>query len=94
VTEPIPIQSYDQWQSFRLDVQVPSNIVAASIFLRLSPPAEGIVAADFDNLRAIEWAPPNSAYSPLYNFALLTGSGELTFSQQVLPGADAWFTIP
>jgi len=94
MTEPIRVQSYDQWQSFRFDMQAPSEAAAVQIFLRLVPPAQGIVTADFDNLRIIEWATLQTQYSPFYNFALLTGSGDLTFSQEVLPGAELWFTEP
>jgi poly-gamma-glutamate synthesis protein (capsule biosynthesis protein) len=93
-TEAVPVQSDSQWRSFRLDAQVPPDAIAVSVFLRLSPPAQGAVTADFDNLRIIEWAPQNSTFSPFYDYALLTGSGELTFTQQVLPGAEQWFTAP
>ena len=93
-TEPITVESYDQWGSFRFDAQAPADTVAVQIFLRLVPPAQGIATADFDNLRVIEWASDDATFSPLYDAALLTGSGELTFTQQVLPGAEQWFTAP
>jgi len=93
-TEPVVVESYDQWQSFRFDAKVPSNAVAVQVFLRLAPPAQGTAAADFDNLRVIEWANARAPYSPLYNYALLTGAGDLTFTQEVLPGAEQWFTAP
>jgi hypothetical protein len=64
------------------------------VYLRLPPPSEGTINADFDNLRIIEWAKPQVQFSPLYNYALLTGSGEVTFTQQILPGAEPWFTAP
>ncbi|MEP6894469.1 MAG: hypothetical protein ABI986_02560, partial [Chloroflexota bacterium] len=54
----------------------------------------GISTADFDNVHVIEWAPANTPFNILYNFAYLTGSGNLTFSQSTLPGADQWITIP
>jgi hypothetical protein len=66
--------------------------VALGLYLRLKPPDKGTASADFDNIRIIEWANRNVPYSPLYNFALLTGSGELTFTQQVLPGAESWLS--
>jgi 3-hydroxymyristoyl/3-hydroxydecanoyl-(acyl carrier protein) dehydratase len=62
--------------------------------LRLRPPDKGTASADFDNVRIIEWAGPSAPYGPLYNYALLTGSGELKFTQQVLPGAEMWLTDP
>jgi hypothetical protein len=93
-TEPIVVQSPGQWQPFRADIQAPADAVAFSVFLRLLPPVSGIVHVDFDNLRAIEWAASPARFSPQYNFALLTGPGELTFTQQVLPGGEAWFTVP
>ena len=92
MVKPIEIQSYDTWQPFRFDVQVPGNAVALGLYLRLAPPDKGTITADFDNLRIIEWASPKARYSPLYNFALLTGPGEITFMQKVLPGAQEWFT--
>ena len=93
-SEPIAVKSHDQWQSFRFDAQVPANAVAMQVFLRLVPPAQGTVTADFDNIRIIEWAKPEAQYSPLYNYALLTGSGDLTFAQKILPGAEQWINIP
>ena len=94
VTQPILAQHAGQWEAFRFDVQAPPDAVAMGIFLRLIPPADGLVHVDFDNLRVIAWASPDAAFSPLYNFALVTGPGELTFMQQILPGAESWFTIP
>ncbi len=91
---PILVESPNQWQSFRFDAQAPSEAIAVQIFLRLVPPSGGAAAADFDNIRVIEWANRNARYSPLYNYALLTGSGDVTFTQEVLPGAEQWFTIP
>jgi len=93
-TEPIPVQAEDQWQSFRFDVKAPPEAVALGIFLRLAPPTQGIATADFDNLRIIEWAPAGTSFSPFYDFARLTGTGELTFVQKILPGAEAWLTDP
>jgi len=91
-TQPIEVQSDDTWQPFRLDVQAPKDAVALGLYLRLKPPALGTVTADFDNIRIIEWASQRTPYNPLYNYALLTGSGELTFAQQILPGAEQWLT--
>jgi poly-gamma-glutamate synthesis protein (capsule biosynthesis protein) len=88
--QPIEVQSHNSWEPFRLDVQAPRGAVAAGLFLRLSPPDKGTASADFDNIRIIQWASPSSSYSPLYNYALLTGTGELTFTQQILPGAEKW----
>jgi poly-gamma-glutamate synthesis protein (capsule biosynthesis protein) len=89
-TEPIEIKAYNQWQPFRLDLQAPVDAVAVQVFLRLTPPAQGVVTADFDDLHVIEWAPAGTIYNPFYDYALLTGSGSLTFTQQVLPGAEFW----
>jgi poly-gamma-glutamate capsule biosynthesis protein CapA/YwtB (metallophosphatase superfamily) len=93
-TEPIETKAYNRWQPFRFDVQAPADAVAVQVFLRLTPPAQGITTADFDNLRVIEWAPAGSTYNPFYDHALLTGSGELTFTQQILPGAEQWLMAP
>ena len=92
--QPIEVQSYGSWQPFRLDVQVPSKAVALGLYLRLKPPDKGTVTADFDNIRIIEWANPQAQFSPLYNYALLTGSGDLTFAQDILPGAEYWLADP
>jgi poly-gamma-glutamate synthesis protein (capsule biosynthesis protein) len=91
---PIEIQAYGSWQPFRFDVHVPSQAIALGLYLRLKPPDKGTVTADFDNLRIIEWTNPKTQFSPLYNYARLTGSGELTFAQDILPGAQYWLTSP
>ena len=93
-TEPVLVESYDQWQSFRFDTQAPPNSVAVQVFLRLTPPAQGTITADFDNIRVIEWASDNAVYSPLYDHALLIGPGDITFTQEMLPGAEQWLTTP
>ena len=31
---------------------------------------------------------------PLYNYALLIGPGDLTYTQEILPGAEPWITAP
>ena len=85
--EGLKITQETAWQPFRLDMKVPSGMVGLGIYLRLSPPVSGTATADFDDLRLIEWAPEGESFSPLYDHALLTGSGELTLRQQVLPGA-------
>lgn len=92
--QPIEVQSYGNWQPFRLDVHVPNKAVALGLYLRLKPPDKGTVTADFDNIRIIEWANPRTQFSPLYNYALLTGPGDLTFAQDILPGAEYWLTSP
>jgi hypothetical protein len=89
-TEPIEVPVSDQWQSFRFDTQAPVESVALGVFLRLVPPTQGVATADFDNIRIIEWAPANTIFNPFYNYVLLTGTGELTFAQQILPGAEQW----
>ena len=91
-TLPIEVQTYGEWQPFRFDVQAPKRAVAVGLFLKLGPPDKGTATADFDNVRIIEWASPTARYSPLYNYALLRGSGEITFAQQILPGAEEWLT--
>jgi len=89
----LDIKEAGVWQPFQFNVQVPEGIAALGIFLKLSPPVTGISTADFDNIRVIEWAPPQSPFSVSYNFAYLVGSGDLTFSQAVLPGGEDWITL-
>lgn len=93
-TQPIEVQSDSNWQPFRFDVHIPSKAVALGVYLRLKPPDKGTVTADFDNIRIIEWANPRAQFSPLYNYAQLTGSGDLTLAQDILPGAEYWLTYP
>ena len=93
ILKPLNVKEFGTWQPFQLDVQVPEGIVAMEPYLKLSPPVTGISTADFDNIRVIEWAPSKTPFSVLYNFAYLTGTGDLTFSQAILPGGDAWLTI-
>ena len=93
-TKPIAVQSYGTWQPFRFDVHVPSRAIALGLYLRLKPPDKGTVTADFDDIRIIEWAHPRTQFSPLYNYALLTGSGDLTLAQDILPGAEYWLNYP
>jgi poly-gamma-glutamate synthesis protein (capsule biosynthesis protein) len=89
-TEPVNVPADGAWQPFRLDVRPPARATAVALYLRLKPPDKGTAMVDFDNLRLIQWANPSAPYSPFYNYALLTGSGELTLTQQVLPGAESW----
>jgi poly-gamma-glutamate synthesis protein (capsule biosynthesis protein) len=93
-TEPIAVSVHDQWQSFRVDTPAPPEAVALGVFMMLVPPNQGEATADIDQIRIIEWAPANTNYSPFYNYALLTGTGELTFIQRILPGAEQWLTDP
>lgn len=92
--QPIEVQADGTWQSFRFDVQVPLKAVALGLYLRMKPPDKGTSSADFDDLRIIEWAGPAVLFSPLYNYARLTGAGDLTFTQQVLPGGEPWLMAP
>jgi poly-gamma-glutamate synthesis protein (capsule biosynthesis protein) len=91
---PIEVENDGEWHPFRIDVQVPSRAKGLGLYLRLKPPDIGTGTADFDNVRIIQWAKPSEKYSPLYDHLLLTGPGELTFIQQILPGAEAWVTGP
>ena len=94
IVQRLDVKTPGTWQSFQLDVTVPANAVAMQTFLTLSPPASETATIDFDNIRIIKWSSADkSAFSPLYNFAYLTGQGELTFSQSFLPGGEAWLTV-
>lgn len=92
--KPIEVDAYDSWRPFRFDIQVPPGARALGLYLRLALPGreEGKTIVDFDNIRIIKWEEPDTKFSPLYNFALLTGNGEITFTQEYLPGAEAWLT--
>jgi hypothetical protein len=52
----VPIEIGEGWTPFRVDVTAPPTSVAAGLYMRLSPPAEGTAAAQFDDLAFIEWA--------------------------------------
>lgn len=91
---PLTTRSDNAWQPFRVDVTTPANVVAVGLYLRLKPPLDRkTIAADFDNIRVIKWAQPNSAFSPLYNYVGVLGHGEATVSEHFLPGAQRWATI-
>ena len=94
--KPIEVDAYNTWQPFRFDVVVPPGARALGLYLRLALPGreEGKTVVDFDNIRIIKWEQPGTKFSPLYNFALLTGRGEITLTQEYLPGAEAWLTTP
>jgi poly-gamma-glutamate synthesis protein (capsule biosynthesis protein) len=94
IIQPMEVKADGTWQPFRFDVRVPVKAAAIRVYLRLATPSRGTVTADFDNLRIIEWASPRALFSPLYNHALLSGAGELTFTQQILPGAEEWIILP
>lgn len=94
VVEPLTATKPATWQYFQFDMKVPEGVAALQVYFRLPPPAEGQATLELDNLRIIEWEPKDADTSPLYNFAYLTGSGELTFSQSVLPGGESWLTLP
>jgi poly-gamma-glutamate synthesis protein (capsule biosynthesis protein) len=94
IVEPLIADTAGAWQYFQLDLEVPANTAAMKTFLKLSPPTTGTVTVDFDNIRIIEWASGDKLeFSPLYNFAYLTGQGKLTFTQSVLPGGEDWLTV-
>jgi poly-gamma-glutamate synthesis protein (capsule biosynthesis protein) len=92
ILKPLITQEVGIWEPFRFDVVIPEGIVALGVFLKLSPPNAGTSTADFDNIRVIEWAPAETPFGILYNFVHLTGSGDLTFSQSILPGGEDWLT--
>jgi hypothetical protein len=94
IIQPIEVQSFGSWQPFRFDVHIPNKAVALGLYLRLKPPDKGTVSADFDNIRIVEWTNTRAQFSPLYDYALLTGSGDITFAQDILPGAEYWLTSP
>ena len=86
--EPVGVLSSGEWAAFRLDVAAPADAVAVGLFLRLAPPEAGSASVDFDDLRVIEWAPPGAAFNRQYDSVRLTGPGEITFSRDVMPGAE------
>jgi poly-gamma-glutamate synthesis protein (capsule biosynthesis protein) len=93
---PLDAGSEDEWVPFRVDVTVPKNAVAMGLYLRLKPPSSDqvpITKADFDNIRIVEWAPAETSFGPLYDYARVIGSGEATVSKALLPGAEEWSTV-
>jgi poly-gamma-glutamate synthesis protein (capsule biosynthesis protein) len=83
---PIKVQAPNVWETFRFDVIVPENTVAMGLFLKLSPPVDGLVNADFDDIRIIEWEPNQPTQTRLYNYFQLTAGDAVTVSKDVLPG--------
>lgn len=84
----LPLHLTQDWAPFSLDAAVPEGVVAVGLFLKLPPPESGSVSADFDDLRLVDWVPPGGAYSSLYDYYRLEGSGVVTFEQDILPGWD------
>ncbi len=88
---PIDAKSDSSWQPFRVDVTTPANAVAVGLYLRLKPySSQESVAADFDNVRFIEWAPVGTPFSPLYEYGRVVDIGEATVSESFLPGGEEW----
>lgn len=81
----LPLEANGEWQPFRMDLEVPPGMVAVGVFIRLSPPISGTTSLDLDDLRLIEWADRQADFSPLYTHFLLTGEGNITFQQDLLP---------
>jgi poly-gamma-glutamate synthesis protein (capsule biosynthesis protein) len=94
VVEPLTATKPSTWQYFQFDMKVPEDIAALQVYFRLPPPTTGQTTLELDNLQIIEWAPNDPNFNPLYNFAYLIGSGDLTFSQSMLPGGESWLTLP
>jgi poly-gamma-glutamate synthesis protein (capsule biosynthesis protein) len=90
--EPIPlVVNNNIWQPFLIDTVAPSDAVSVGLFLRLSPHDRiGRINADFDNIRLITWAHPEAAFSPLYDHVRIKGTGEVTLSKTILPGATTF----
>ncbi len=82
----IPLNLTKDWSVFSADAKAPEGVVAVGMYLNLQPPIDGVASVDFDNLHLIQWAPPGAAFSPLYDFYCLDGSGSLAFDRDTLPG--------
>lgn len=92
--QPIAVESGGGWQKFRFDVTAPQNAVAVGLFVRLAPPAGGVVTADLDNVHLVEWSPVNSGFGLAYEFVRVKGKGTITFSRSVLPGGETDVAVP
>ena len=79
-----------RWRSFRLDVTVPADVVAAAPFFRLPRPVRGRSTVDVDDVALVQWAGPQARPSLLYDWLLVIGRGVGTVRHDVLPGARAW----
>jgi poly-gamma-glutamate synthesis protein (capsule biosynthesis protein) len=91
---PLNARSDNEWQPFRVDVTTPANLAAIGLYLRLKPPLDQkSITADFDNIRLIKWARPNSPFNPLFNYVSVAGPGEATISEPFLPGTERWAAI-
>ncbi len=85
---PIKIDADGTWALFRYDITVPVDTVAMGFFIKLSPPVSGLMSADFDNLRIIEWQNAPSTNNLLSNYILVKNGNEITVSKDVLPGGE------
>ena len=91
---PIDAASGNSWQPFRVDVTTPAEAVAMGLYLRLKPySSQESVAADFDDVRIIEWAPAGTPFGPLYEYGRVVGAGEATVSKSFLPGGEQWANL-
>ena len=84
----VPLHLSKDWASFSINAKAPEGMVAVGLYFKLQPPASDIASVDFDNLHMIQWAEPGAAFSPLYDFYRLEGSGAVTFERSTLPGWD------
>jgi poly-gamma-glutamate synthesis protein (capsule biosynthesis protein) len=84
-TQLLELEDDGTWRPFRLDVQAPDGMIAAGLFIRLSPPAAGTATVDLDNLKLIEWAAPEAQFSPIYTHFLLNGAGTVTYQENKFP---------
>ncbi len=90
VVTPLSIQAADSWQPFRIDAVAPEGVVAVGLFLRLEPPRQGGVHADFDNIRLVQWAPDPFKFNQAYDHVRVFESATLQLAKNTLPGAKPW----
>lgn len=78
----------DEWQTFRVDLQVPENGVAAEPYLRLAPTRGTEVSMDVDDVRVIVWQSPSAR--PACGYIRLEGGSAAPprAFRRSLPGVD------
>ena len=87
------IPAGSEWRDFRLDGVAPGDAVATGLVMKLPPPNPAEMAetwVDLDDLRLIAWAPAGTSFGRRYDHIQVTGTGQVTLTQEVLPGGEPW----
>ena len=91
-TVTVDIPAGKEWQNFHINDIVPEGIIAVAPFFKLSPPDSGNTFIELDDIRLIAWADTDTPFSLEFDHITVTGDGNVTLSQEILPGAEDWLS--